>query len=316
VGVIDAIADGCFAVARRPLVLVPVVTLDLLYWFGGRITAAPFTDDLIHLLELAPQQGPGGPDPAETIATLRVLGQETDLFGLLTLGQHPLLLQLTVEQVGRPWGVGTLDAGNWAVVVLLAVLFAVLGIFWLAVSLSLIAPLARREPFSLVAVLRQVPRCWLRLVGLCAVIVAGFCLLLLPLLILATIMTLLGLSTALLGLLLTVPLLVLYVYLALAPEAIAVSDVGPFRAIKLSVGVVRRNFWPTFGLIAATYLLNYGLHYGWALLTQQAAGVPLAIVGNGFIATGLTAAAMFFYQERLSALETAKTGKPELLGTK
>ena len=315
-GVIDAIADGCFAVARRPLVLVPVVALDLLYWLGGRLTAAPFTDGIIHLLELAPPQGSGSPDPAETIAALRLLGQQTDLFGLLTLGQHPLLLALTTEQVGRPWGVGTLDVGNWATVFLLAIVLAVLGILWLALSLSLLAPLARREPFSLVAVLRQVPRCWVRLLGLCAAIVAGFCLLLLPLLILATIMTLLGLNAALLGLLLTVPLLVFYVYLALAPEAIAVSDVGPLRAMKLSIGVVRRNFWPTFGLIAATYLLNRGLPYGWALLTQQAAGVPLAIVGNGFIATGLMAAAMFFYQERLSALETAKTGKPEVLGTK
>ncbi|HEY8597838.1 MAG TPA: hypothetical protein VIL85_05365 [Thermomicrobiales bacterium] len=315
-GVIDAIADGCFAVARRPLVLVPVVALDLLYWLGGRLTAAPFTAGIIRLLELAPQQSPGGPDPAETIATLRLLGQETDLFGLLTLGQHPLLLQLTVEQVARPWGVGIIDVGNWGIVLLLAVVLTVLGILLLAVSLSLLAPLARQEPFSFVAVLRQVPRCWLRLLGLCAVIVAGFGLLLLPLLILATIMTLLGLSTALLGVLLTVPLLVLYVYLALAPEAIAVSDVGPLRAIKLSIGVVRRNFWPTSGLIAAIVLLNNGLPYGWALLTQQAAGVPLAIVGNGFIATGLMAAAMFFYRERLSALETSIPGKSEVVGTK
>jgi hypothetical protein len=316
VGVIDAIADGCFAVARRPLVLVPIVALDLLYWLGGRLTAAPFTDGIVRLLELAPQQSPGGPDPAETIGTLRLLGQETDLFGLLTLGQHPLLLQLSPEQVGRPWGVGTLDVGNWALVLLIVVVLTLFGVFWLAVSLSLLAPLARREPFSLMAVLRQVPRCWLRLLGLCMVIVAGFCLLLLPILILATIMTLLGLSTALLGLLLTVPFLVLYLYLALAPEAIAVSDVGPFRAMKLSIKVVRSNFWPTFGLVAATFLLNNGLPYGWALLTRQAAGVPLAIVGNGFIASGLTAAAMFFYQERLSALETAKTGKPEVVGTK
>lgn len=315
-GVIDAIADGCFAVARRPLVLVPVVALDLLYWLGGRLTAAPFTDGIIRLLELAPQQSPGDPSPAESIATLRLLGQETDLFGLLTLGQHPLLVQLTAGQVGRPWGVGTLDVGNWVIVVLLAVMLAVLGILWLAVALSLIAPLVRQEPFSIMAVLRQVPRCWLRLLGLCAAIVAGFCLLLLPLLILATVMTLLGLSTALLGLLLTIPLLLLYVYLALAPEAIAVSDVGPLRAMKLSIRVVRHNFWPTFGLIAATFLLNYGLPYGWALLTRQAAGVPLAIVGNGFIATGLTAAAMFFYRERLSVLETAKTGEPKALGTK
>ena len=47
------------------------------------------------------------------------------------------------------------------------------------------------------------------------------------------------------------------------------------------------------------------------LLAQQPAGVPLAIVGNGFVATGLMAAAMFFYRERLTALETAKVGQAD-----
>lgn len=309
---IDAIADGCLAVARRPWVIAPVVGLDLLYWFGGRLMLSPLTDGVIRLLELASQQGSTGPDPAETIATLRTLGQETDLLGLLSVGQQPLLLALdATATVSRPWGVGTIDVGNWALVVLLIAVLLLLGVFWLALALSLLAPLVRQEPFSLGAVLRQVPRNWLRLLGLYAIIAGGFALVFLPLLIMATILSLLGLGAASLLLLLALPLLVLYIYLALAPEAIVVSDVGPFRAIKLSVQIVRRNFWPTFGLLAATYLISAGFPYGWRLLTAQVAGVPLAIVGNGLIVTGMAAAAMLFYHERVGLLEAAQAISPE-----
>lgn len=307
VGVIDAIADGCLAVVRRPWVIAPVVTLDLLYWVGGRLTLVSFTDGLIRLLEFVQQQASTAPDSAETIASLRTFGQQTDLLGLLSVGQQPLLLALdTTAAVGRPWGVGTIDVGNWALVVVLGIALLLLGVFWLALSLSLLAPLVRQEPFSLSATLRQVPRRWLRLLGLYAIIVGGFALVFLPLLIVATILSLLGLGAVSLLFLLALPLLVLYIYLALAPEAIVVSDVGPLRAIKLSVQVVRRNFWPTFGLLAATYIITAGFPYGWRLLTPQAAGVPLAIVANGLLVTGLATAAMLFYRERVESLEAAQ----------
>lgn len=305
---IDAIADGCFAVARRPAVLIPVVALDLLYWLGGRVSPAPLTDGLVRLIELGQQQNPAATDPSETIDLLRTIGQSEDLLTLLALGQKPLLPQLVSEQIGRPWGTGVIETGHWTVVVLLAVVFSVLGLLWLAVALSALAPLVRGEPFELLTILRRVPRCWLRLLGLVAIIMAGLFLLGMPLLILSGLLVLLGLNPGLLVLVTFMPLLLLYVHLALAPEAIVVSDVGPFEAIKLSIRVVRRNFWPMLGLLAATLLMEYGFPIGWGLLTRQPAGVPLAIVGNGFVGTGLTAAAMFFYRERLTALETAKVG--------
>ena len=133
---------------------------------------------------------------------------------------------------------------------------------------------------------------------------AGLFLLGMPLLILSGLLVIIGMSPGILVLVTLLPLLLLYVHLSLAPEAIVVSDVGPFEGIKLSIRVVRRNFWPMFGLLAATILIEQGFSLGWSLLTRQAAGVPLAILGNGFVGTGLTAAAMFFYRERLLALET------------
>ena len=307
-GVIDAIADGFFAVAKRPLALFPVVALDLLYWGGGRLTVAPLTNGLIALAEGVRDQVPPGADLNATIESLRLIEQGSDLLVLLALGQKPLLPRLDPAQVAYPWGTGLFDVGSAALTLLVALLVLLAGLFWLAVALTVVAPLARGEPFVPRALMRQIPRCWFALLGFGAIIAAAAALLFLPLAILTAVIEALGLSAAPLALLVVVPLLLLYVCLALTPEAIAVQQVGPLRAIKLSVLVVRHNFWRTLGLLAALFLVDRGFPLVLGLLARRAAGVPLAIVGNAFISTALLAAGMFFFRERLTALEEAKTG--------
>lgn len=306
-GVIDAIADGCFAVARRPYLLIPTVALDLFYWFGGRLTIAPLVEAAVASL-----QATGAPDP-QVVAQLRELEPGSDLFSLLSLGVNTLLTTVDGERIARPWGAGVLDPGHWALVLLAGVALGLLGLLILALYLTALAQAARGEPFDLRRIARRAPVCGLRLLGLLATILGGLLLLGLPVLILSALLVAVGVSPAPLGLLLFPPLLWLYIYLALAPEAIAVSEVGPLAALKLSVRVVRRNFWPTVGLLAATYLIVWGFPYGWQLLTAQPAGVPLAIVGNALLTTGLSAAAMLFYRDRLAALDapaTAGQGRP------
>ncbi len=308
-GVIDAIADGFFAVAKRPYVLFPVVALDLLFWGGGRLTVAPLTTGLIGLFERARGQIPPGADLDTTIGSLRTVERGSDLLELLALGQKPLLPRLDLAQVAFPWGTGVFDVGNAPLTLLVAFVLLLAGLFWLAVSLTILAPLARGEPFAPRALLRQLPRCWFALLGFGAIVVGAAALLFLPLVILTAVIEALGLSAGPLALLVVVPLLLLYVCLALTPEAIAVRQVGPLRAIKLSVLVVRHNFWRTLGLLAAIFLVDQGFPLILGLLAQQAAGVPLAIVGNAFISTALLAAGMFFFRERLLALEDGTTGE-------
>jgi len=309
VGVIDAIADGFFAVAKRPLVLFPVVALDLLFWGGGRLTVAPLTNGLIALFEGVREQAPPGTDLNATLEALRMVEQGSDLLALLALGQKPLLPRLDPAQIAYPWGSGVFDVGSAALTLLLALVLLLAGLFWLAVALTIVAPLARGEPFVPRALLRQLPRCWFALLGFGAIIAAAAALLFLPLVILTAIIEALGLSAAPLSLLVVVPLLLLYVCIALTPEAIAVRQVGPLRAIKLSVLVVRHNFGRTLGLLAAIFLVDQGFPLVLGLLAQQTAGVPLAIVGNAFISTALLAAGMFFFRERLQALEEGNTGE-------
>ncbi len=310
-GVIDAIADGFFAVAKRPLVLFPVVALDLLYWGGGHLTVAPLTNGLIALAQGVGERAPAGTDLNATVDSLRTIEQGSDLLGLLALGQKPLLPRLDAAQIARPWGAGVLDMGNAPLALLVALVLLLAGLFWLAVALTVVAPLARDEPFAPRQILRQIPRCWFALLGFGAIIVAVAALLFLPLVILAAAIEALGLSAAPLAFVVVVPLLLLYVCLALTPEAIAVRQVGPLRAIKLSVLVVRHNFWRTIGLLAAIFLVDRGFPLILGLLAQQTAGVPLAIVGNAFISTALLAAGMFFFRERLLALEEGTAGEQQ-----
>jgi hypothetical protein len=302
VGVIDAIAEGCFAVARRPVLLLPLVALDLLYWLGARLTAAPLLEATIAGAAY------GGPLDERTIASLRELGGESNLFTLLALGFEALLPALAPASVARPWAQGVLDPGSWPLALLSALGLALAGLLWLALYLCGVAQLARGEPFDPRRIARRAPVCWLRLLGLGALVAGGLVLLGLPLLLLTGLLVAVNVNPALPLLLALAPLAPLYCLLALAPEAIAVSEVGPLRAIKLSVGLVRRNFLPTIALLAATFLLTRGFRAGWSLVTGEVAAVPLAIAGNAFLAAGLSAAAMLFYRERLAAREGAERG--------
>jgi hypothetical protein len=302
-GVIDAIAEGCFAVARRPYLLLLPVLLDLFYWVADRLTAAPLVEALIATAQR------GGSLDAATLDGLRSFERQSDLFGLLALGIRALLPELTPGAVARPWPQGTLDLGAWPLVVLVALGLALVGLFALALYLSGLGQVVRGEAFDLRRLAGRAPVYWLRLLGLIGIVVGALLLVGMPLLVLAGVLTVLGANPGPLLLLFFVPLVWIYCFLALAPEAIVVSEAGPLRAIKLSVRVVRRNFWPVLGLLGATLLISQGFPVLWQALARQLPGVPLAIAGNAFLATGLTAAAMYFYRERVQALGETVEGR-------
>lgn len=311
-GVIDAIAEGCFAVARRPFVLLPLVLLDLLYWLGARLTIDPLLDGPIALLEWTQRQAAADPnvqsvptaaEVAEQVALLRESGQQIDLLELLAVGQSPLLPKLFGEEVGRPWGVGVLSLGSGWLTALGMIGLVVVGLLWFALTLAVVALLVREDTPTVAEFARRVLRFWGRLLVLGLLLIAAVLFLGVPLLVLSGLLILLGLSPGAPLLLIAFPILIAWLYLSRTTDAIAVSDAGPFRAIKLSVTVVRRNFWSMLRLFAAGWLISSGFPLVWAYLARETAGVPLAVVGNAFLNTGLLAAAMIFYRDRLAALD-------------
>jgi hypothetical protein len=313
VGVIDAIAEGCFAVARRPFVLLPLVLLDLLYWLGARLSADPLADGPIAFVEWVQRQsvaadptgqsGLSAADAATAISGMRSAAQRSDLLSLLGIGQNPLLPKLADVEVGRLWGVGVIDLGSGWLTLLAVVGLVIVGLLWFALTLAVVATLARDDPPTLVELARRVLRCWGRLLLLGVILAAVVLFLGMPLLVLASLLDALGLSPGGPLLLIGVPLLLGWIFLSRTTDALAVSDVGPLRAIKLSVTVVRHNFWAMVRLFVAGSLISFGFPVAWAYLARQTAGVPLAVVGNAFLNTGLLAAVMIFYRERLAALQ-------------
>ena len=313
-GVIDAIAEGCFAVARKPWVLLPLMLLDSLYWLGGRLSAAPLLPVPIALLEWSQRQNaaaldpsgqsnPGATEVANQIAQLREVGGQVDLLGVLSVGQNPLLPQLSNGDIGRPWGVGVIDLGSGWLTLLCIFGLLLLGLLWLALTLAIVGMLVREEPLVPGVLARRIATFWVRLLVLGLVLVGASIFLGVPLAILAGLLTLLGLNPTVPLLMLFFPLLLGWLFLSRTTDAIAVSDAGPLRAIKLSVLVVRRNFWAMLRLSAAGWLISLGFPIAWAYLARQAGGVPLAVVGSAFLNTGLLAAAMIFYRDCLAAIE-------------
>jgi hypothetical protein len=93
-----------------------------------------------------------------------------------------------------------------------------------------------------------------------------------------------------------------WIYLFFVPGAIFVSGVGPLRAIKNSVAVVRGNFGSAVSIVLLVTLILAGMGRVWDVLSYrviQPWGLGLGILGNAYIASGLIAASMCYYRERI-----------------
>jgi len=94
-------------------------------------------------------------------------------------------------------------------------------------------------------------------------------------------------------------------YFFFAIDALFISRVSPWQALRMSLAIVRTYFWSSAGLIGLTLLISNGLNILWAALAAQAWGLVLGIVGNAYIGSGLAAASMLFYRDRSGLLIAA-----------
>lgn len=99
-----------------------------------------------------------------------------------------------------------------------------------------------------------------------------------------------------------------YIYTGFAPEAILISRVGPLRAIYHSVNVVRRNLLATLGLLLISFLIVSGLGVVWQRIGDSPGGVAAAILGSAYVGSGLSAARLQFYRERLARWRPRQSG--------
>ena len=95
-------------------------------------------------------------------------------------------------------------------------------------------------------------------------------------------------------------------YLFFLVDAIVMSGAGPIRAAINSARVVANNFSSTVGFIALVYLISVGLQIVWGAMSKNPFGIAVAIVGNAYVASGLAAASMQYYQTRVSRLPAGR----------
>ena len=175
---------------------------------------------------------------------------------------------------------------------------------------AILAQEVREDTVSLTRVVRQAVRSWLRVL-LYLLLLAGLGVLFgLPVGFLAISAALL--SPALGSLVLSAIMMGIIwfgIYLFFVPDAIFLSQVGPLQAVKNSVAVVRTYFWPTVSIVVLITLVLLGMGRVWEFASERIAkpwGVGLGIFGNAYIASGLVAASMVFYRERIEAVARAR----------
>jgi hypothetical protein len=191
--------------------------------------------------------------------------------------------------------------GSWADALSVVPLIAALGMAVACLYFGVMAVLVREEERpSPGALAMRVAVYWVRFTGL-LLLVALAAALLSPVAVL--VLSFVGqVSPALAGALIAVPIFFATFYLFFIEDALFISQVGPLRAIGYGTLVVQRFFWRALGLFLLVNLIVLGMNFLWGRIAEHPAGLAAAILANAYVYTGLTAAGMVFYRDRILSL--------------
>jgi hypothetical protein len=304
-GVIDTLSAGYSVVNQRPWLLVLPILLDLFLWLGPRLSVGRLVGrTLSRTLPLGPN---GAAAALMDEAQQRELVELAEGINLLAaLAPSPLGLPSFVATLGVRDPLSSVAIQSWGEALLILAGATLGGMLLGAFYYAVLAQAVRDGRVSPARQPSLAVRAWGRVL-LYLLLVIGVALLFgLPIGVLTAGAALL--SPALASLVLSavsVGVIWAGIYLFFVPEAIFLSGVGPLRAVKQSVAVVRLSFWPTLGLIGLTTLVLFGLGQVWELASERLTepwGLAVGVLGNAYIASGLIAASMRFYRERIEYL--------------
>lgn len=294
---IETISAGYAVLNRRLWVLLIPVGLNLYLWLGARLSLKPFLQNLNESVEASTALL--APDTRQQEHIVHSI-QNTDMrVPLAFLNFVPVLppdvllpqnLSATtaITVSGLPGVIGSIVIIN-----LLALLIS-------SVFLTILASSVLNQPYTLADQVHWVRKVIRDICG-CLLLIFGVGLLLgLPFLVLSTILVgLLPGATIFVLIFWAVIGFWVYVYTGFAIEAVVLSEVGPLRAIYNSVNVVRRNLLSTLGLIFISLVVALGLEVVWRALAINPWGLVAAMAGSAYIGSGLVAARLVFYHERV-----------------
>jgi hypothetical protein len=87
--------------------------------------------------------------------------------------------------------------------------------------------------------------------------------------------------------------------------ALALGETSVFRAMRMSYQVVQQNFLAVIGLLFVVLVIRAGTPHALSVFMESQWSVPFAIVANAYVATGLIASLMLFFQNRVLERSTA-----------
>jgi hypothetical protein len=293
-GVIASVAEGWSIVIGRPWLILPVILVDLWYWLGWRIEPQALMRGLV---DLAQQGNPG--DVATVVDALEQTAT-ADMSALVSFFLPTLLGGAPADNIYRASARPVFDSGSAGIDFLLgAVLILVGALLFMAYAVPIAdrAVGRVRDNGDRVA---AIGRAWLRFLLLLALLVAAVFAVAIPLAILVAITALGGVNLMPLvssAMVLAGVIALLYGYFSV--DAMLVADVGPINGLRYSLNVVRRNFLPTLGFVFTTLLISIGVPEIMTPMLKSLPGLLLALGIHAFVATGMVAASMVFFVDRL-----------------
>ncbi|NTU83100.1 MAG: hypothetical protein HGA45_27645 [Chloroflexales bacterium] len=295
-GLVDTIGAGYRALHRRLWVIGIPMALSAYLWLGTPVAIAPMASQLRSSLHNLSSLFGGTASEQERIAQ-GVLSTDVRL-AMAWLNFVPVLAPPTLVEASSGGAIGLRGPLELAAAMILINLLALLLSSYFLTALSEAVSGEPRGPLSSL-------RHSLRVAGdiaryLLTLAVVGF-VLALPFLAISAIVIAALPGTALFILLAWyIALFWAYVYTGFAPEAILISKAGPLRAIYNSVHIVRRDLMGTLGLLLLSFVILSGLGVIWRQIAATPPGLALAILSSAYIGSGLSAARLEFYRERLA----------------
>lgn len=317
-GVNETVASGLSLSVARPWLLIIPILLDVFLWVGIQIPITRITTPLAELM--TDQGGENGELAAEQLALLGETSRINDLIGSMIpsvfsgLSRDNLFNLVAAifapgltngidrRELATVWtdlGMGLQDPGSVTGILGLTFLFLVVAsLVTVSWRVPLAMAVARRE-LDAGELIAYILRAWVRFLALIGLILIGACILFVPLMLIAGFLLLLGLNlAALVALLLVMAGSLVAIYARFVLESIILDDIGPLSALKRSALITQAFFGPTVRFSIATVLLATGALRLWDVMISSPTGLPIAILFNSFLGTGLAVASMMFYYDR------------------
>lgn len=327
-GVIGCLATGFEMLGQRVWLVALPVLLDLLLWLGARLSVVPLLEAFVAILKAQPFSNPEmGRQVAQAIRMLEQFGDRFNLLSSLSglpllhvpsllarhapgaaspLGEHPVLRVTSVPML-TVW---------WVALVFVGLVLGFLYLNSVAHWVRATYPLAGQRPAAgRTAGVKQAPgatdrdpspalrlgvvkfvRVILFAVGTLAAAAMFVALWSLPVTIATVITPSLGLVAWMIGLWLGGYVVL---HLLFVVHGVLLGGRRLLQAAWESVVLVHTHLPSAMGLVVLIVIIYEGLGYVWSLPAGDSWLLLIGILGNGCVATGLTAATFVFYQERM-----------------